>query len=437
MKYRFHIFGMPHTDVTEDYTWCAYTTKVRHMVKLLRFRGHEVFVYAGEKYSKCIGPPGPTNQNPGVDYNPSLPLWNDMANAIVCDVLPNLNDGDFILMITSSQYPIFEKLCRMSNKKIIDVEYGVGYTFTRARFCVYESFSHMQGVLVDMNGGKMYSTDGKFYHYVAPNYYDTSYLNRNLVGSIPVSEYEKNMEHLKMITRGNPYVLFIGRLIQRKGVAIAIDAAFKFGIQIVVAGEGCDRQHFEEHAQKIGATAIFVGGVDPIFRQVLYVNAVCTFVPTLYLPPFEGVHAESLMCGTPVVTTPFGVFNETVVDGVNGFKCRDYGEFAGAIGECMKFGENQRNEISKNAMKRFSLYCREKGAVGEIFEDIWDRLYAFVMGMDFYTCPMRPPGSKINKDVENELKHEEQNVISESTHIHVNTEAKKEKIKGTKKTLKK
>jgi len=59
-------------------------------------------------------------------------------------------------------------------------------------------------------------------------------------------------------------------------------------------------------------------------------NARAVFVPTIYLEAFGGVAVEAQLCGTPVITTNFGVFPETVVQGVTGYRCNTLNDFVEA-----------------------------------------------------------------------------------------------------------
>jgi glycosyltransferase involved in cell wall biosynthesis len=58
-----------------------------------------------------------------------------------------------------------------------------------------------------------------------------------------------------------------------------------------------------------------------------------------------------MMTGTPVITTDWGAFTETVEQGVTGWRCRTLGEFAWAVRYA---GTLDRNEIRSNAYNLYS-----------------------------------------------------------------------------------
>ena len=62
-------------------------------------------------------------------------------------------------------------------------------------------------------------------------------------------------------------------------------------------------------------------------------HAIATFTPTEYLEIFGGTHVESMLSGTPAITTNFGVFPGTIpdcVDGLVGFRCDTLQDFVDA-----------------------------------------------------------------------------------------------------------
>ena len=75
-------------------------------------------------------------------------------------------------------------------------------------------------------------------------------------------------------------------------------------------------------------------------------------MPTYYVGPFEGVAVEAMMCGTPVITTDWGVFAETVIQGKTGFRCRTLQEFVDAAEHV---GELDAQAIRRHAVNNYSL----------------------------------------------------------------------------------
>jgi glycosyltransferase involved in cell wall biosynthesis len=151
------------------------------------------------------------------------------------------------------------------------------------------------------------------------------------------------------------YYLFIGRLIDRKGYRIAADVCFDLGKKLVVAGQGNPPLGCE-----------YVGVVGPEERGRLMSRAKAVFVPTIYIEPFGNVNVEAQACGTPVITTDWGAFTETVIQGVTGFRCRTFGEFKRAALAVEKLDPHL---IRSRAVADYSLET-----IGKKYEDYFSRL---------------------------------------------------------------
>jgi len=180
-------------------------------------------------------------------------------------------------------------------------EPGIGYRGTFAKYRAFESAYLMNFVYGSQHPFE--SINGNYYDRVIPNYFEAEHF-----------PYVENPE--------GDYFLYIGRLIQRKGVATAIAVAEALKTKLIVAGQGdffSDSLYVE-----------FFGYADADQRAGLMGNAIATFVPTQYLEAFGGVNVESQLCGTPVITTNFGVFPETVKHGVTGFTCNTLQDFVNA-----------------------------------------------------------------------------------------------------------
>jgi glycosyltransferase involved in cell wall biosynthesis len=302
---------------------CAFTQKIVKMSKMLLSLGHEVFLYGSEgsdaPCTKFIQThtledirrswgEGDNRFEIGYDWE-SKGFKHDFNSApteatetfraiAIAEINARKRDDDFLLIMQG----VYQRPVGNAVGLRLTVEPGIGCRGSYAEFRAFES-AYLQNFSYGSENPKQ-SINGKYYDRVIPNYFDAK--------DFPFQEEKED------------YFLYIGRMIQRKGVYTAIKATAATGDKLILAGQGT--LPIGDHPN-----AEFVGYVGPERRAELMGGAKAVFVPTVYLEAFGGVNVEAQLCGTPVITTDFGVFPETVVQGVTGFRCNTLQDFVNAV----------------------------------------------------------------------------------------------------------
>jgi glycosyltransferase involved in cell wall biosynthesis len=131
----------------------------------------------------------------------------------------------------------------------------------------------------------------------------------NGVDSEPFAESAPRPSGIDAAIRPGQYVLFLGRLKQRKGADVLLNALKEVpareSVQLVIAGDGEERQALERQTT-LGGLGNRVHFVGPIFgseKVYLLQNALCTVVPSRLPDAFPLVVLESYAAGTPVLGT--------------------------------------------------------------------------------------------------------------------------------------
>jgi 1,4-alpha-glucan branching enzyme len=116
-------------------------------------------------------------------------------------------------------------------------------------------------------------------------------------------------------------VLFVGRLIDAKGVHVLLDALAALpGVTAVVAGDGPARGALESRANELGLSGRvrFTGWITPERRASLFAGSKLFTLPSLWDEPFGIVGVEALGAGLPVVASDAGGVSSWLDDGVTG-----------------------------------------------------------------------------------------------------------------------
>jgi glycosyltransferase involved in cell wall biosynthesis len=125
------------------------------------------------------------------------------------------------------------------------------------------------------------------------------------------------------------YFIYLGRVIEEKGIRLAIQATEKLGVKLKIAGPSLNLKHLGY--KDIPNHVEVLGSVNVEQRNNLLGNARALLGLTHYIEPFGNMVIEANLCGTPVITTDWGAFPEIVVNGVTGYRVRDFGELITAL----------------------------------------------------------------------------------------------------------
>ena len=131
-------------------------------------------------------------------------------------------------------------------------------------------------------------------------------------------------------------LVFLSRIEPIKGTHLAIEVARRAGRRLIIAGnhydEGENGRYWREQIEPcLGPDVEYVGPVNDVQKNDLLGRAAAMLVPVQWDEPFGIVFAESLACGTPVISCPRGALPEIVREGVDGFLAADVASLAAKV----------------------------------------------------------------------------------------------------------
>lgn len=319
---------MPQSFTTRDFSVCGFSQKTIRFCWMMKALGHTVFLYSGphnqavcdehvvistEEDQKLI-----TGGNHYVypSWVAGHPVWVKTNQTAVDEINKRKEKGDFVCILGGN----CQKMIADSLPDLKVVEYGIGYEGFFSKWKVWESHVWRSYCI------------GRWANAKPVDQHDTV-----------INAFYDDREYVRNIPK-KPYALFLGRLTAQKGIEDACEAAEKAGMPLKVAGFG--------NSKLVTRGAEYLGEVSLADKLKLLGEASVLICPTRSFEPFGNVACEAQLSGTPVVSTNYGGFVESVEDGVTGFRCNTVEEMASRLQDAPLLN---RATIVSRAIKLFSM----------------------------------------------------------------------------------
>lgn len=335
-----HVLGVAHSIANGDYPTDPFTNKAMFFSKALYDAGYDVYFYgvegsevectevvpivSKEAFYETYPTPDDTRKNHFADILGKA--WEEYFKKGPEAVKSRIKDKTTEIILPFFGYPQAD----ITNpSELLTIEPGIGHPGSFADFRIFESYA-WQNFTYGKEGRDETSKWPTSYSAVIPNFYYPELYD--------FSEYKDD------------YFMFMGRVNWGKGISLAVEVANHFNKKIIIAGYGDIDQAIPEGVSKKNIEYV---GILNLEEKVKYLSkATAFFCPSQYIEPFGHVVPEASLCGTPVISTDFGAFSETVLHGITGFRGRVFQDFIDAINNIHTIDPLT---CRKSAVERFSI----------------------------------------------------------------------------------
>jgi glycosyltransferase involved in cell wall biosynthesis len=364
----FHVLSVPMYPTRKEITLCAFVQKVFNFCEQMTKKGHTVYHYGHPDSSvtctqhfDCV-----TRETYDSDYGQQTwKEFHDQSINSATHIEFNRIAGELISEKKKSEEEFVLSFWGMGNQgatgpnsDLIVVEPSIGYDSFYAPNRVFETYTHMHRMLGEKNIMVPNWTD----HVVPPGF---------------------NKDDFEFKKEKGDYLLFLGRMIDLKGIKIAQEVSKITGTPIKFVGP----QNLNNTLVEDNPLAEYIHTVSVEERKILLSNAKALIAPTCYMEPCGWVMIEAFFSGTPVISTDWGGFCEYNKQGLTGIRCKNLNEFAHSI----KVVEGlDKQEIRDYAVNNFT-FETQMAAFENYFKMLLDIKRNGLMGSISENCTFTSP----------------------------------------------
>ena len=312
---KLHLLGLPHTITNLEFSHCAFTGKILRFPSMMKGLGYEIIHYGVEgaeteaneqvqvmtkvEQAFYLGHAGDDKTKfYADDANTEKPIFLEF-NKRLRELLANrVTQADLVLLPFGHGH--HGAVGDMPYKL---VESGIGYPtlYNQAPLKIFESNAWMH-----FHQGRE-NRWGKNYEWVIPNYFNPG-------------------DWKLQLKPDQKLVVFLGRICKEKGLATIVEVAkARPDLKFVICGQGDPEPYLTQD------NILYLAPMTGKIRSMLLGTASAVLMPTEFTEPFGGVSVEAQLCGTPVLSTTYGGFTETIEDEVTGFRCHTLGDYLAAL----------------------------------------------------------------------------------------------------------
>lgn len=403
-----HMLGLPHTITRPDFpSQCAFNGKVLRFSPMMRHAGNqykvihygvetsesgadeEVVVLTRDRW-EVLRVQSYVAMHPNMSVEAAKQKLADNATFVgtlanICNVLYSEFNANLRKLLEErvGQTPGAHVVClpfgkahepAIAGKPYLCIETGIGYVDSFLHYRIFESSEWMHATI-----GRAF---GFNYWFVCPNYY-----------------CEEDWP-LCLNPRDAKIVRFLGRLDDCKGLQTVLACAQRMPeTTFEICGPG-------DPVRYLRPNVVYRQPLQGNERADYLGNCAAVLALSHFVEPFNGVSAESNLCGTPVICTAFGALLTNVEHGRTGFHTHTLQDIVEAIKLCQTEGYFDRSYIRKRAVKLWGY-----ASVAKKYDHAFKCLIDVHYGQGWYS-----QGSHLALTLESEPKQkEEPNGISEAS----------------------